>query len=937
MFWKVKKNKESPVEFHHNDKRCRIGIVKSHHPALSQLPPINRLIPSDSSRIGLLRNSTPVNLKSNINNTQPLPQRINDTTIPKDGVLDNNNPLRRPISELPQRFRSIFEPYICFNGVQSMVFDTIFQTDDPIVVSAPTGSGKTGVFELAIIKMIQNIEQRLVDTGPAKVVYLAPTKALVTERRLDWDKKFKPFNIECVELTSDSYSPINYKSSNLSRILLATPEKWDSVTRSWSSQKAFIQSIRLLLVDEVHLVNDGHRGATLEAVISRMKIIRSVIWPSDENSLRFIAVSATVTNIHDIADWFSTAKTRSQIFQVDPQDRPVKLRTVVLGYSCKNVHNDFQFDYQLNHKLVEVLNDYSNKKPSIIFCATRKSAMTAAQTICKGSFDFSFSNEKRNDYLIISRQVKEKILQETTRFGVAYHHAGLTLADRRLIEESFLTGKLMVLCCTSTLAMGVNLPAHLVVIKNTFFYDEGRFRPYTESSIVQMMGRAGRPQFDTEATAVIMTKSTSRDEIERMLTGKLIVDSHLHKHLVQHLNSEIVLGTVTNESIARKWIDSTYLHVRLLKAPENYGLKLKSSKEDIESSIIKWCDQAIKMLLKYGMVKRDKHSQLESTDIGRAMAKHYISIETMIKLVSLIGDESQLTLLQLVTSTNEVIGDVQLRTEDRPSLFKLNNPVDVKHKLRYPVEKVDTREKKALVLIEATFGNLTMSEISLFHESLRVIKNASRVVSCLRDLCIVKDDIGYRLLSNALRLSQCFEARLWEDSIHISKQIEKIGPILSNNLSQNGLTSFELLRKANPRNIELFCNRLPPFGSNVQQTCFGLPKYEINITFNPVNNYLNRLHLMVEVKLVNGQDLRHNLTLSKHTTTLIVGAINSNKLFLKQRIQDNALLIRPDLSLCFGEEVSKCDLNLDDTIEGQIISDNYVGLDVVKQIKYIEP
>lgn len=852
-------------------------------------------------------------------------------------LVDNvTGQLRRPMTELAARFRSVFEPYLCFNMVQSMVFDTIFQTDDPIIVSAPTGSGKTGIFELAIIKMIQCIEKRLTNTGPAKVVYLAPTKALCNERRNDWAKKFKPFNIDCIELTSDLNSPVNYRSLNRSTILLATPEKWDSVTRNWNVHKAFIQSIRLLLVDEVHLINDGHRGATLEAVLSRMKIIRSVIWPSNESSLRFIAVSATVTNVQDIADWLSSGQSKAQIFQVDARERPVQLRTFVLGYSCPATANDFRFDALLNHKLPEVLRQYSNHKPALIFCATRKAAVNAAQTICReGKFDESFSNDRRTLYLALARQVKDKILQETVRFGVAYHHAGLTVTDRRLIEDSFLTQKIMFLCCTSTLAVGVNLPAHLVVIKNTFYYDEGSFKPYPESSLIQMMGRAGRPQFDTHATAVIMTKMSCRDEIERMLTGKLIVESHLHKHLTQHLNSEIVLGTVTNELIARKWIDSTYLHVRLMKCPENYGLKATSCKSEIESSIINWCDAAIKQLLKHGMASKDKQDQLQPTDAGRAMARHYICLDSMVKLLSLTGNEDMWTLLQIVVTTSEVVNDIQLRTEDRPGLFKINNPVEERQKPKYPFDKIDTREKKALLLIQAAFGNVSISEINLFHESLRVLKNSGRVCNCLKDLCIVKKDITYGLLRNVLLLAQCFGARLWNDSIYVSKQIEKIGATLSHHLAHNGLTTFETMRRANPRNIEVFCNRLPPFGSKVQQTCYGLPIYGLKISFDDVVNQPSRVNILVEVSITNGQDLRQNLTLPNHTATLIVGALTTNKLLLKQAVQDNNILGCADLTLCFGEEFNRCDLALDETIEAHVISDSYVGLNVTKSIKYI--
>lgn len=847
---------------------------------------------------------------------------------------------RKLVSELPPKFRKVF-PYVSFNHVQSIVFDTVLETNKPLVVSAPTGSGKTGVFELAIIKVILDSERRHnIDFGAAKIVYLAPTKALCSERRSDWSSKFRDFNIQCHELTSDMTSTIDFKSVQRSCILLATPEKWDSITRNWSGHKSFVQSIRLLLVDEVHLVNDGPRGATLEAVISRMNTIRSIIWPSEPDKLRFIAVSATISNVQDISTWFSTPTSQAQVYQVDSRERPVKLRTLVLGYTANKDMNEFSFDNLLNHKLTDVIKQYSNEKPTLIFCATRKSAVTAASTLVKeGKFDAMFSHERRKMHLLISSQIKDKTLQETTRFGIAFHHAGLTAYDRRQIETNFLDGRILVLCCTSTLAMGVNLPAHLVVIKNTSFYDAGKFKPYTESSLVQMIGRAGRPQFDTEATAVIMTKSYCREQIEKMLTGKLIVESQLHNYLTEHLNSEIVLGTVADDSIARKWIDSTYLHVRLRKNPENYGLMKNSSATVIEKTITKWCSDSIELLLKYNICIRTKQGKLESTNSGRAMARHYICLSTMIKLIQLKGTETLGDLLAIICSCQELVGDIQLRIEDRPTLHSFVNPKDETMKLRYPIDKVDTREKKANALIQATFGNINMTENSILQESTRVVKNARRVMNCLRDIAIMNNDINYKLLSNIMTLVQCFSASLWEDSIYVSKQLERIGAVLSRNLAANGLTTFELLRKSNPRNIEIFCGRLPPFGSSVQQTCFGLPIYDLNIYFKTVFNHHDKVQLMVEVSLVNGQDLRKQQSLPRnHMCILLVGNLRDDKLLLRQQIGDAGLISRPDLTLCFGAEIFKSDLpsNHED-IEGIIMSEVFVGLNIKKTVKYIEP
>ncbi|KFM79724.1 putative ATP-dependent DNA helicase HFM1, partial [Stegodyphus mimosarum] len=89
----------------------------------------------------------------------------------------------------------------------------------------------------------------------------------------------------------------------------------------------------------------------------------------------------------------------------------------------------------------------------------------------------------------------------------------------------FVNGHLLVLISTSTLSMGVNFPAHLVVIKSTVQYAGGCYKEYSETQILQMIGRAGRPQFDSSATAVIMTKSSLKEKYEKLVNGKQLIES----------------------------------------------------------------------------------------------------------------------------------------------------------------------------------------------------------------------------------------------------------------------------------------------------------------------------------------------------------------------------------------------------------------------------
>lgn len=79
-----------------------------------------------------------------------------------------------------------------------------------------------------------------------------------------------------------------------------------------------------------------------------------------------------------------------------------------------------------------------------------------------------------------------------SQFGIAFHHAGLAISDRLAVEKGFLEGQIGVVCCTSTLAVGVNLPCHLVIIKNTVSFQDDGLKEYADLEIMQMLGRAGR-------------------------------------------------------------------------------------------------------------------------------------------------------------------------------------------------------------------------------------------------------------------------------------------------------------------------------------------------------------------------------------------------------------------------------------------------------------
>lgn len=240
------------------------------------------------------------------------------------------------VSDLPDRVRALF-PFACFNAVQSRCFSSIYTTDHNFVLSSPTGSGKTVIFELAICRLVLALQG-----GTFKVVYMAPTKALCAERKRDWKTKFSALGLQCEEMTGDS-DIASLHNVQTADIIVTTPEKWDSMTRKWKDHVKLVRIIKLFLIDEVHILGKD-RGATLEAVVSRMKSVGS--------NIRFVALSATVPNFHDVATWLGRDSIHASIPAIrerfGEEFRPVKLQKHVCGYQTNS--NAFAFDSTLNKK-----------------------------------------------------------------------------------------------------------------------------------------------------------------------------------------------------------------------------------------------------------------------------------------------------------------------------------------------------------------------------------------------------------------------------------------------------------------------------------------------------------------------------------------------------------------------------------------------------------
>jgi activating signal cointegrator complex subunit 3 len=265
------------------------------------------------------------------------------------------------------------------------------------------------------------------------------------------------------------------------------------------------------------------RGAVLEAIVSRTRLISRNVQAEHQASskslegaapekTRIIGLSTMLANPCNLADWIGIdtyscgAHSKKGLYNFRPSVRPVPMVAHIQGYPGRHYCPRMA---TMNKPCYAAIKDLSPSKPSMIFVASRRQTRLTALDLI--SYAAGEENPKSflhcdDDYILaVAESLNDSILRHTITFGIGLHHAGLTSRDRETVERLYLDGHIQVLIATATLAWGVNLPAHLVIVKGTEFFDGklSRYVDYPVTDILQMMGRAGRPQFDKEGVAVM--------------------------------------------------------------------------------------------------------------------------------------------------------------------------------------------------------------------------------------------------------------------------------------------------------------------------------------------------------------------------------------------------------------------------------------------------
>ncbi|PCH39192.1 nucleoside triphosphate hydrolase protein, partial [Wolfiporia cocos MD-104 SS10] len=768
-------------------------------------------------------------------------------------------------------YREMFK-FEAFNAVQSACYDTILDLTRSRC-KAPTGSGKTVLFELAIIRMLTQAGE---DSKP-KCIYVAPTKALCSEKCRDWTAKFQPLGINCKRLTGDTVSFGKSAWGPARDASVMCGEKWDSLTRNWGDHRHILSQVQLFMVDEVHILNES-RGSTLEVILSRMKTRGS--------SVRFIAMSATVPNIDDVASWLGngTPDGSATVMQFGEDYRPCKLSKFVYGIPKKRDHNDFQYQKILDYRLYDILLQHSVDKPMLVFCSTRKGALASAKQVMK-EYEEASGKQQALPWTRparIDQTFREQELEKLAACGIGVHHAGMNMDDRRAMEDLYIRKVLRIIFATSTLAVGVNLPAHTVIIKGVKIFRNNTTQEYSDLDIMQMMGRAGRSQFDKEGVAVILCETELEAKYNALVQGRTVLESCLHLSLSEHINSEVVLGTITDLDSAKAWLQNSFMFRRIQKNPNYYAIE-KDNNQTWQDRINEMVTQSIRELQETELVSfsDDTVGTLSSTEYGDIMSKACDCLCQM-GLILKLPERASVREIVSVFAFNKLRG----------------------HKdIRFQLKRVEKPADKVLLLLQAILGDVNLHGTELksgdnpYADANLIFRHVSRIAKAVVEVAIVKK--AGALLKSGLEVLRCVTVKAWEDRHVVLRQVEHIGEKSYQVLAENGISTIGALRKQSPPRIEALLNRRPPFGYKVLAALRQFPQYVLKITEKRVSTHKGKkaveVDLSIECGLVLETESRSKTKTveNRFTDMTTVLALTSDLGFVEFRRVPTKLLIEP--------------------------------------------
>uniref|UniRef100_A0A4W6DCC1 Helicase POLQ-like n=1 Tax=Lates calcarifer TaxID=8187 RepID=A0A4W6DCC1_LATCA len=385
-----------------------------------------------------------------------------------------------------------------------------------LIYSLPTSGGKTLVAEILVLRELLCRKK--------DCLFILPYISLVQEKvrglasfGLELD-----FMVEEYAGSKGKFPPVKRREKR--SLYVATIEKAHSLVNSLIETNR-LDNLGLVVVDELHMLGDGSRGAIIEMTLAK------VLYMSKKTQI--IGMSATLGNIRDLQTFLKAenytndfrpvqlkeyVKLNDTIYEVDPKEEDCFRFSRLLNFKYSSAMQKIDPDH-----IIALVTEVIPTHSCLVFCPTKKNCENVAGMICKYLKE-EFLQHRQAEKAVLLRELRDSgngsvcpVLRRTVPYGLAYHHSGLTSEERKLVEEAYSSGVLCLLTCTSTLAAGINLPARRVILRSPYVATDFLKR----SQYKQMVGRAGRAGIDTVGESILILQSKDRNMAQTLVCSPM--------------------------------------------------------------------------------------------------------------------------------------------------------------------------------------------------------------------------------------------------------------------------------------------------------------------------------------------------------------------------------------------------------------------------------
>ncbi|MEU4743315.1 DEAD/DEAH box helicase, partial [Actinosynnema sp. NPDC023658] len=487
------------------------------------------------------------------------------------GDVPDPVPVRRHVPDDWARFL----PFPVLNPAQAQAAPHLVDGDSHLLITAPTGAGKTAMGMLAVLKAILH-EGR-------KAAWLVPQRSLTDEL----DRELETWRTEGlrVERLSGEYA-VDVEAVKAADLWVATTEKFEAICRA-SSLQAALGEVGCLVVDEIHLLGSPGRGALLEALLARVR--------GTDSPVRIVGLSATVSNAAEVAEWLEADLVATTW---RPSRVTWQLPTIpaASGFTANNRLRE-QVVLDLTHRHT------AEGGSVLVFCGSKRNVRSTAMAIAA---------DRGAPVHTVAADDVDGLTKACAEVGVRLHYADYE--HKHAAERAFRAREADVLVATSTVAAGVNLPARAVIVRDVSIGGE----PIDTSTVLQMFGRAGRiGAGETEGWSYLVVDETQRADWQTRLVAGYSVYSRIRDSLPDHVLAEVLQGRIGTMDDAQAWWVETLAHAQ--------------GDDDLEP-----VQEAVSFLVDEGHLTSND-GRLAITELGRLTARMMVSTHTGHRLRRTLG------------------------------------------------------------------------------------------------------------------------------------------------------------------------------------------------------------------------------------------------------------------------------------------------------------